>query len=151
MRDLETIATALTAAETGHLVLATLHTPSAPQAIDRVIDVFPPYQQDQIRTQLSTTLQGVLYQALIPRAGGNGRVAAMEVMMATAAIRNLIREGKTYQMPNIIQTGSQYGMQTLNQALRELYQKGLITLESAFAKSNNPEELRELIGDRVRR
>jgi twitching motility protein PilT len=151
MRDLETIATALTAAETGHLVLATLHTPSAPQAIDRIIDVFPPYQQPQIRAQLSTSLQGVLYQALIPRAGGNGRVPAVEVMLATVAIRNLIREGKTYQMPNMIQTGSQYGMQTLNQALRELCQKGLITLEDAFAKSNNPEELRELIGDRLRR
>ncbi len=151
MRDLETIATALTAAETGHLVFATLHTPSAPQAIDRIIDVFPPYQQPQIRAQLSTTLQGVLYQALIPRAGGNGRVPAVEVMIATPAIRNLIREGKTYQMPNVIQTGSQYGMQTLNQALRELCQKGLINLEDAFAKSSNPEELRELIGERLRR
>jgi len=146
LRDLETISTALTAAETGHLVLATLHTPSAPGAIDRIIDVFPPYQQTQIRSQLSTTLQGVLYQALIPKVGGNGRVPAVEVMIATTAIRNLIREGKTFQMPNIIQTGSQYGMQTLNQALRDLIQSNLITPEEAFVKSDNPEELREWIG-----
>jgi twitching motility protein PilT len=151
MRDLETIATALTAAETGHLVLSTLHTPSAAQAIDRIIDVFPTHQQGQIRVQLSTTLQGVLYQALLPRADGNGLVVAVEVMIATPAVRNLIREGKTYQLPNVIQTGSQYGMQSLNQALRDLYQKGLITLETAFARSNNPEELRELIGNRLRR
>jgi twitching motility protein PilT len=151
MRDLETIATALTAAETGHLVLATLHTPSAPQAIDRIIDVFPPYQQDQIRTQLATTLEGVFYQALIPRPDGKGRVAAMEVMIATVAIRNLVREGKTYQMPNVIQTGAQYGMQTLNQALRDLVQRGLITSRDALVKSDNPDELREWIGDRVRR
>jgi len=147
MRDLETIATALTAAETGHLVFATLHTPSAPQAIDRIIDVFPPHQQAQIRTQLSTTLQAVLYQALIPRAGGNGRVPAVEVMIATTAIRNLIREGQTYKMASIIQTSAQYGMQTLNQALRDLHHKGLITLEEALNKSNNPQELREWIGD----
>jgi twitching motility protein PilT len=150
MRDLETIATALTAAETGHLVFATLHTPSAPQAIDRIIDVFPPHQQNQIRAQLSTTLQAVLYQALIPRTDGNGRVAAVEVMIATTAIRNLIREGKTYQMANVIQTGTQYGMQTLNQALRDLHQKGLITLQDAFLKSDNPDELWEWIGDGIR-
>jgi len=151
MRDLETIATALTAAETGHLILSTLHTPSASQAIDRMVDVFSPHQQRQIRVQLSTTLEGVLYQALIPRAEGNGLVVAVEVMIATPAIRNLIREGKTYQIPNVIQTGTQYGMQSLNQALKDLYQKGLITREEAFARSNNPEELRELIGDRTRR
>jgi twitching motility protein PilT len=151
MRDLETIATALTAAETGHLVLSTLHTPSAAQAIDRIIDVFPPHQQGQIRSQLSTTLQGVLYQALLPRADGNGRIVAVEVLIATPAVRNLIREEKVYQIPNVIQTGAQYGMQTLNQALRDLYQKGLITREDAFARSNNPDELRELIGDRLRR
>ena len=151
MRDLETIATALTAAETGHLMLSTLHTPSASQAIDRVIDVFPPHQQRQIRVQLSTTLEGVLYQALIPRANGNGLAVAVEVMIATPAIRNLIREGKTYQMPNVIQTGTQYGMQSLNQALRDLYYRRVITQEVALARSNNPEELRELIGDRIRR
>ncbi|MGA9347443.1 MAG: type IV pilus twitching motility protein PilT [Anaerolineae bacterium] len=151
MRDLETIATALTAAETGHLVFATLHTPSAPQSIDRIIDVFPPHQQNQIRAQLSTALQGVLYQTLIPRTGDNGRVAAVEVMIATTAIRNLIREGKTYQMPNIIQTGAQHGMQTINQALKDLYQKGLITLQDALLKSGNPGELQEWIGDGIRR
>jgi len=151
MRDLETIATALTAAETGHLVLATLHTPSAPQSIDRIIDVFPPYQQSQIRAQLSITLQGVFYQTLIPKVGGNGRVPAVEVMIATIAICNLIREGKTYQMPNVIQTGAQYGMQTLNQALRDLIQRNLITPEEAFIKSDNPEELREWLGNRLRR
>ena len=147
MRDLETIATALTAAETGHLVFATLHTPSASQAIDRIIDVFPSHQQNQIRAQLSVTLQAVFYQTLIPRMDGNGRMAAVEVMIATTAIRNLIREGKTYQMANIIQTGAQYGMQTLNQALRDLCQKGLITVEEAATRSDNPEELREWVGD----
>ena len=151
MRDLETTATALTAAETGHLMLSTLHTPSASQSIDRVIDVFPPHQQQQIRVQLSTTLQGVLYQTLVPRADGDGLTVAVEVMIATPAIRNLIREGKTYQIPNVIQTSTQYGMQSLNQALRDLYHKGLISLEDALARSNNPEELRELIGERTRR
>jgi twitching motility protein PilT len=109
-----------------------------------------PHQQNQIRAQLSTTLQAVLYQALIPRTDGNDRVAAMEVMIATTAIRNLIREGKTYQMANVIQTGAQYGMQTLNQALRDLHQKGLITLQDAFLKSDNSDELREWIGDGIR-
>ena len=151
MRDLETIATALTAAETGHLMLSTLHTPSASQAIDRIIDVFPPHQQRQIRVQLSTTLEGALYQALIPRADGNGLTVAVEVMIATPAIRNLIREGKTYQIPNVIQTSTQYGMQSLNQALRDLYQRRVITQEAALARSNNPEELRELIEDHIRR
>jgi len=151
MRDLETIGTALTAAETGHLVLSTLHTPSAPQAIDRIIDVFPPHQQGQIRAQLSIALEAVLYQALVPRADGNGLVVVAEVMMGTTAIRNLIREGKTYQIPNVIQTGSEHGMQTLNQALRDLYQRGVISQEVALTSSNNPEELRELIGNRIRR
>ncbi len=150
MRDLETISTTLTAAETGHLVLSTLHTPSAAQAIDRIIDVFPAHQQGQIRAQLSTTLRGVLYQALLSRADGNGLIAAVEVMIATPAIRNLIREGKTYQIPNVIQAGSQYSMQSMNRALRDLYQKGLITLEEALARSHNPEELRDLMGDRSR-
>ena len=150
LRDLETISTALTAAETGHLVFATLHTPSAPGAIDRIIDVFPPYQQTQVRSQLSTSLQGVFYQALIPKTGG-GRIAAVEVMIATTAIRNLIREGKTFQMPNVLQTGAQYGMQTLNQALRDLIQRNVINPEDAFRKSDNPQELREWIGDRSRR
>ncbi len=145
MRDLETMAAALTAAETGHLVLTTLHTPSAPQAIDRFIDVFPPHQQQQVRTQLSTTLEGVLYQTLVPRSDGSGRVAAVEVMLATAAIRNLIREGKTYQMMNAIQTGAQYGMQTLDQALLALCRNGIISREEALARSVNVEELKGML------
>jgi len=139
LRDLDTIATALTAAETGHLILATLHTPSAPQAIDRVIDVFPPYQQQQARVQLSTTLEGAIFQALIPKASGEGRVVAVEVMVATDAIRNLIREGKTPQMVNVMQTGAQIGMQTLDQALLQLYRRGLITMEDALYRSRDPE------------
>jgi twitching motility protein PilT len=145
MRDLETMSAVLTAAETGHLVLTTLHTPGTPQAIDRFIDVFPPHQQQQVRIQLSITLEGVLYQILLPRSDGSGRVAAVEVMLATAAIRNLIREGKTYQLMNAIQTGAQYGMQTLNQALSALYRNGTITLEEALARSTDLEELKEMI------
>jgi twitching motility protein PilT len=143
MRDLETMATALTAAETGHLILTTLHTPSAPQAIDRFIDIFPPHHQQQVRIQLSTTLEGVLYQVLVPRRDGSGRVAAVEIMLATPAVRNLIREGKTYQLMNVIQTGAQYGMQTLDQALLALYRKGLISREEALARSVDKEELKE--------
>ena len=145
MRDLETMAAALTAAETGHLVLTTLHTPGAPQSIDRFIDVFPPHQQPQVRVQLANSLEGVLYQLLLPRKDGHGRVAAVEVMLATAAIRNLIREGKTYQLLNTIQTGGQYGMQTLNQALLALYLKGNITREEAFARSTDLEELKHML------
>ena len=141
MRDLETMAAALTAAETGHLVLTTLHTPSAPQAIDRFIDVFPPYQQQQVRTQLSTTLEAVLYQSLVPKIDASGRVPAVEVMMATEAVRNLIREGKTYQLMNAMQTGAQYGMQTLDQALVALYRDGIISREEAVARGVNAEEL----------
>jgi twitching motility protein PilT len=139
MRDLETIATVLTAAETGHLVFATLHTPSAPQAIDRMIDVFPPHQQQQIRIQISTTLEGVLYQTLIPRRDGTGRVVAVEIMLATDAVRNLIREGRTPQMWNVMQTGSQHGMQTIDQALQNLYRNGLISLEEAVIRYRDPE------------
>jgi twitching motility protein PilT len=145
MRDLETMAAVLTAAETGHLVLTTLHTLGAAEAIDRFIDVFPPYQQQQVRIQLSIVLEGVIYQLLIPRADNSGRVAAVEVMLATPAIRNLIREGKTYQMMNTIQTGTQYGMQTLNQSLVELCQKRVITQEQALARSIDPEELSEML------
>jgi twitching motility protein PilT len=146
MRDLETMATALTAAETGHLVLTTLHTPSAAQAIDRFIDIFPPHHQHQVRVQLSTTLEGALYQVLVPRSDGSGRVAVVEVMLATSAVRNLIREGKTYQLVNAIQTGAQFGMQTLDQALLALYRKGIITREQALALSVNVEELTEMLG-----
>jgi len=146
MRDLETMAAVLTAAETGHLVLTTLHTPGTPEAIDRFIDVFPPHQQQQVRIQLSITLEGVLYQVLLPKKDGSGRVAAVEVMLATPAIRNLIREGKTHQMMNAIQTGAQYGMQTLNQSLADLYQRGIITKEEALVRSTDTEELKEMLG-----
>lgn len=147
MRDLETMAAALTAAETGHLVLTTLHTPSAAQAIDRFIDIFPPHHQHQVRIQLSTTLEGVLYQVLVSRSDGSGRVAAVEIMLATSAVRNLIREGKTYQLVNAIQTGSQYGMQTLDQALLALYRNGIISRAEALARSVDVEELKEMLGE----
>jgi len=146
MRDLETMGIALTAAETGHLILTTLHTPSAPQAVDRFVDVFPPHQQQQARTQLSTALEGVIYQILVPRSDGSGRVPAVEVMLATTAIRNLIREGKTYQISNAIQTGAQYGMQTLDQALLALCRNGIISREEALARSMNVEELKGTLG-----
>ncbi len=127
LRDLETISIALTAAETGHLVMSTLHTSDAAQTIDRVIDVFPPHQQDQVRIQLAATLQGVLAQTLVMRADGKARVAAFEILVATPAIRNLIREGKSYQIPTQIQTGSRFGMQSMEGCLRELVRTGLVT------------------------
>lgn len=131
MRDLETISMALTAAETGHVVFATLHTNSAPQTIDRIVDVFPPHQQAQIRTQLSEALRGIISQTLIPLADGTGRVCAAEIMVATSAIKNLIREGKTQQMPSIIQTSARDGMQSLDQTLRNLLMQGKIAPEEA--------------------
>ncbi len=143
MRDLETISLAVSAAETGHLVFGTLHTSSAAQTVDRIIDVFPPHQQSQIRTQLSESLQGVIAQTLVPRIGG-GRVAALEIMKTTAAVKNLIREGKTFQLPSIIETGSTVGMQTLDQALQELVIKGKITPEAAVAKGLDPSLLHSL-------
>ena len=145
MRDLDTIATAITAAETGHLVLGTLHTTSAPQTIDRIIDVFPPNQQQQIRMQLSLVLEGVISQVLLPRADGGGRVAAFEVMVATPAIKNLIREGKTFQISSYLQTGGQYGMQTLDQALQALVEKGLVTIDEALMRTSTPDELRSVV------
>ena len=144
MRDLETMSTAITAAETGHLVLSTLHTASAPQTIDRIIDVFPPHQQEQIRFQLSLVLEGVLSQLLIPRASGRGRIAAIEIMIATDAIRNLVREGKTEQIPSYMQTGRQLEMQTMDQALQELVRTGIITLEEALLRCTKPEELKRI-------
>jgi twitching motility protein PilT len=138
MRDLETISLAITAAETGHLVLGTLHTTDAPQTVDRIIDVFEPDAQQQVRMQLSTTLQAVLSQTLLPRADGNGRVAAFELMVATPAIRTLIREGKTYQMYTDIQTGAMHGMQTLDSHLLKLVTQKLITFEDGQTKSSNP-------------
>jgi len=144
MRDLDTISTAITAAETGHLVLSTVHTVNAPQTIDRIVDVFPAYQQEQIRFQLSLVLEGVLSQLLLPRAGGRGRVAAFEIMVATDAIRNLIRDGRTDQIPTYLQTGRQYGMQTMDQALHDLVRSGSVTTEEALMRSSKPDELRRL-------
>jgi len=144
MRDLETIATALTAGETGHLVLATLHTPDAVQTIDRIIDVFPPHQQQQIRIQLALTLQAVISQQLIPSAKGTGRVVACEVMVATSAIRNLIRERATEQIPTLIQTGSQYGMQSMDKSLKDLARRGTVTLEAVRDRVKNMEEFESL-------
>ncbi len=146
MRDLETISAALTAAETGHLVLATLHTTGGPETVDRIIDVFPPYQQQQVRMQLSTSLQGVFSQTLLRGADGKSRVMAMEIMLGVPAISNLIREGKTHQMPTIIQGGSALGMQTLDQHLKILLQAGLVTYEEAIQKSKEPAELAQMMG-----
>lgn len=126
MRDLETISTAVTAAETGHLVLATLHTSSAPATIDRIIDVFPAHQQQQIRVQLAETLRGVVAQRLLPKKGQSGRVMACEILVGTSAVKNLIREGKLHQIPTTMETGSKYGMQTFDQALKKLTDQGLI-------------------------
>lgn len=146
MRDLETIATAITAAETGHLVLSTLHTMGAVNTIDRIIDVFPPYQQQQIRVQLSAVLQGVISQNIITHRNGNSRVAAVEVMVTTPAIQNLIREGKSHQILTSIQTGSKYGMQTMEFSLAKLYKEGKISYENALLYCNNEESLMRFIG-----
>ncbi len=145
MRDLETISTAITAAETGHLVLATLHTVDAAQTIERVIDVFPPHQQQQIRLQLADCLQAVLSQKLLKRKDGTGRVLAMEVMICTPAIRNVIREMRIEQIPNLIQTGAQYGMQTMDKAILNLYSKGLVEMEEAATHMKNPALLESVV------
>jgi twitching motility protein PilT len=145
MRDLETIGTALTAAETGHLVFATLHTQSAPQTIDRVIDVFPAEQQDQVRVQLSGTLQGVVTQTLVPTADGRGRVAALEILIPDDAVRNLIRQGKIEQIYSGMQTGTASGMQTMEQSLASLVLRHVITREEALNRSSRPEMLVGLI------
>ena len=144
MRDLETISTALTAAETGHLVLATLHTPDAPQTIERIIDVFPPYQQQQVKLQLADCIQGICSQLLLPRATGVGRIAATEILIGTPAIRNLIREQEIEQIPTLMQTGSQYGMKIMDKCLKEFCQQGLITQEVALSKAKNPNEFKSL-------
>ena len=142
MRDLETISMALTMAETGHLVFATLHTTDAAQTVDRIIDVFPSYQQQQVRMQLSGALRAVISQELLPNIDGTGRVAAREVMIVNSAIANLIREGQTHQIYSAIQTGKSLGMQSMDSALAELCRDGLITFEMAESKSNNPEALK---------
>jgi twitching motility protein PilT len=142
MRDLETIEAALTVAETGHLTLATLHTNSAVQTMNRIIDVFPPHQQDQIRVQLSFVLEAVLSQQLIPKKSGKGRALAIELMVPNIAIRNLIREDKIHQIYGMMQTGqARYGMQTMNQALIDLYSKGYLSYEDTLARSTVPDEL----------
>ncbi|MFN8133131.1 MAG: type IV pilus twitching motility protein PilT [Solirubrobacteraceae bacterium] len=146
MRDLETIQTALTAAETGHLVFATLHTQDTPQTIDRIIDVFPPHQQQQVRVQLSVALQGIMTQQLLPTADGSGRIVACETLVPTPAIRNLIREGKTHQIYSSLQTGGQVGMQTMDAALASLVRQSKITRALAESRSTTPEELRRLLG-----
>jgi twitching motility protein PilT len=146
MRDLETISTALTAAETGHLVFATLHTQDAAQTVDRIVDVFPPAQQQQVRVQLSVTLQGIITQQLLPTPDKRGRVAAVEVLVASPAIRNLIREGKTHQIYSAIQTGGKQGMQTMDAALAALARENKITRQLAEARSSSPDELRRLMG-----
>lgn len=150
MRDLETITTAMRAAETGHLVLGTLHTTDAPQTVDRIIDIFPPSQQQQIRLQFSQAIEAVLSQTLLPRASGKGRIAAFEIMIANAAVRNLIREGKTYELHNVMQLSASEGMQTLDQALADLVRRKLVTLEDAMMKSSSPEKLRKLLDFHVR-
>ncbi len=145
MRDLETISTALTAAETGHLVFATLHTQSAPQTIDRIIDVFPATQQDQVRIQLAGTLQGIVSQTLVPTADGMGRVAALEILLPDDAVRNLIRQGKVEQIYSVMQTGTARGMQTMEQSLADLMLRGVISRENALARSSRPEQLDALL------
>ena len=145
MRDLETISTALTAAETGHLVLATVHTPDAPQTIERIIDVFPPYQQQQVRLQLSAALQGVVSQKLVPRSSGKGRIMISEVMIATSGVRNMIRDGAVEQLRSAIQTGGQYGMHTFDKSLKELYDKELITYHAALSVSTDINEFKRLL------
>ena len=145
MRDLETIGTALTAAETGHLVFATLHTQSAPQTIDRIIDVFPAEQQGQVRVQLAGTLQGIVTQNLLPTADGAGRTAALEILIPDDAVRNLIRQAKVEQIYSVMQTSSGRGMQTMEQSLADLALRRVVTAEMAMSRSTRPDQLRGLL------
>lgn len=145
MRDLDTISTAITAAETGHLVLGTLHTVDAVQTVDRIIDAFPPEHQHQIRLQLSQVIEAVMSQTLLPRASGKGRVAAFEILVANAAVRNLIRTNKTHELPSTLQLGAKEGMQTLNQALAYLVSAGTVTVDEAIKKSSDPDQLERLL------
>jgi twitching motility protein PilT len=146
MRDMETIGTALTAAETGHLVFATLHTQDAASTVDRVIDVFPAAQQGQIRTQLAGTLEGVVAQTLLPTADGQGRVPAVEILLPDDAVRNLIRQAKIEQVYSVMQTGGKRGLQTMEQALAELVLRGIVTEEVALSRSSRTEQLLGLLG-----
>lgn len=145
MRDLDTISTAITAAETGHLVFATLHTNSAALSVDRIIDIFPPTQQEQIKVQLSGILQGVITQQLLPRIDNKGRILAAEVMICIPAVRNLIREGKTHQIPTVLQTGSRWGMQTMDMALRDLVKASEVSMETALKYTNDKESFSRLV------
>jgi twitching motility protein PilT len=148
MRDLETISGVLTAAETGHLVLSTLHTIDAPQTIDRIIDVFPTHQQQQVRIQLAGVLEAIISQQLIPAATGSGRVLACEVLIANSAVKNIIREGKVHQLKAIMQTNRQIGMQTMDQALYDLWKENKISTEEAIARSSNPQEMKARVGSK---
>ncbi|MGI6144599.1 MAG: type IV pilus twitching motility protein PilT [Peptococcia bacterium] len=145
LRDLETISTAITAAETGHLVLATLHTNSAAQSIDRIIDIFPPNQQEQIKVQLASTLQGIITQQLLPRADGKGMVLASEIMISIPAIRNLIREGKTHQIPTVLQTGTRWGMRTMDASLCELVKSKIVSVDVAMNYTNDRDSFARLV------
>ena len=145
MRDMETISIAVRAAETGHLVLATLHTSDAAQTVDRIIDVFSPYQHQQVRTQLSLALQGIVSQQLLPRRDGQGRIVAVETLVTTPAVRNLIREGKSHQILSVIQTGAKFGMLAMDTALRDLCRAGLIAEDEALMRSNDPDTLQRLL------
>lgn len=145
MRDLETISIAITAAETGHLVLSTLHTVGAANTIERIIDVFPPYQQQQIKSQLASVLEAVISQQLLINKNNNGRVAVFEIMISTPGIKNLIREGKTFQIESMIQTGSKYGMKTMDMSIYELYKNGVISKETAIMYAIDREALEKII------
>jgi twitching motility protein PilT len=148
MRDLETISLAVSAAETGHLVFGTLHTSSAPQTVDRIIDVFPPHQQAQIRAQLSESIRGVVAQMLVKTSDGTGRAAALEILTATPAVRNLIREGKTFQLPSVIQTGVKEGMQTVESSLRDLVNSGRVSMEEAMRRAPDKDAFHKSFEDR---
>jgi twitching motility protein PilT len=143
MRDLETISLAITAAETGHLVLGTLHTGNASRTLDRLLDVFPPDQQEQIRMMVSESLRGIISQQLVPRADGQGRVLALETLTNTPAVANVIREARTYMLPGIIQTGKKQGMQLADDCLLDLYQRGLISAEEAYARAEQKQTVRQ--------
>jgi twitching motility protein PilT len=145
LRDLETVQTAMRAAETGHLVMGTLHTTDAPQTVDRVIDIFPPNQQPQIRLQFSQAIIAVLSQTLLPRATSKGRIAAFEIMTGNSAVKNLVREGKTFELHSVMQLSSAEGMQTLDQALAELVKRKIVTLEEAKMKSSHPDRIKKLL------
>jgi twitching motility protein PilT len=150
MRDLETISLALTAAETGHLVLGTLHTMNAPKTVDRVIDVFPPDQQQQVRIMFAEAIIAVISQVLLKRRDGNGRMAALEIMVATTAVKNLIREGKTHQLPSIIQTSQKVGMQNMEQVLKNLAMSGKVDFKEAKMYASNPDLFDDRISDAPR-